>query len=160
MRRVLMLGLVFASSSSFPSQPGHPLDCSDWVFVEPGHTCTPWVPYRCDRTDYPICAGWGSTRAFDNEGRMYRLKETLSVRVELCGGIDNPSQPPQAGDYLTVADTTPTPAAGHGIYFLTTTTYQGQRRGGRRAENGRLAGRDVSALPSCIFPTETSPAQD
>src|SRR5437879_3672659 len=26
------------------SQPGHPLDCSDWVFLQPGYSCTVEVP--------------------------------------------------------------------------------------------------------------------
>ena len=39
-----------------------------------------------------------------------------------------PSAAPQVGDYLTVADTVPTPAPGQGVYYVTAATYQGATR--------------------------------
>ena len=63
-----------------------------------------------------------------------------------------PAAPPSVGDYLTVADTLPDPDTGHGYYYLTAVTYQGQTRYGRKASGGRLSGRDPSLLPACVQP--------
>lgn len=63
-----------------------------------------------------------------------------------------PASPPQVGDYLTVADTLPNPAAGTGRYYVTAATYQGQTRYGRKASGGRLSGRDPALLPNCVQP--------
>jgi hypothetical protein len=30
------------------SEPGEPLDCSDWVFVEPGFACDEALQFPCD----------------------------------------------------------------------------------------------------------------
>ena len=62
---------------------------------------------------------------------------------------DYPSSPPQVGDYLTVADTLPDPPAGHGRYYITAATYQGQTRYGRQGHQGHLSGRDPALLPVC-----------
>ncbi len=60
-----------------------------------------------------------------------------------------PSTPPSVGDYLAVADPLPDPAPGHGRYYVTAVTHQGQRRYGRKATNGVLSGRDPAVLPGC-----------
>ena len=65
-----------------------------------------------------------------------------------------PASPPHVGDYLTVADPLPNPEAGHGYYYVTAATYQGQTRYGRRASGGRLSGRDPALLPACIQPAQ------
>ena len=39
MRFSAVVLVAFACSGAFASVPGTPLDCSDWVFVEPGYTC-------------------------------------------------------------------------------------------------------------------------
>ena len=62
---------------------------------------------------------------------------------------DYPAAPPHVGDYLTVADTVPTPAPGHGVYFVTAATYQGVTRYGRKTTAGHLSGRDPAVLPAC-----------
>jgi hypothetical protein len=41
MRIAAVLLVAFACSGAFASEPGQPLDCSDWVFLEPGLTCAP-----------------------------------------------------------------------------------------------------------------------
>jgi hypothetical protein len=44
-----------------------------------------------------------------------------------------PATAPHVGDYLTVADTVPTPSPGQGVYYVTAATYLGAiRRGCRR----------------------------
>jgi hypothetical protein len=45
---VCMLALFALPAAA--SQPGQPLDCSDWVFLEPGLTCSDYNPYP-DGTD-------------------------------------------------------------------------------------------------------------
>lgn len=60
-----------------------------------------------------------------------------------------PATAPTMGDYLTVDDTLPTPAAGRGYYYVTAANYQGQRRYGRQSNRGVLRGRDPAVLPAC-----------
>jgi hypothetical protein len=60
-----------------------------------------------------------------------------------------PAAAPHVGDYLTVADTVPTPSPGQGVYFVTSATYQGASRYGRNATAGHLSGRDPALLPAC-----------
>lgn len=60
-----------------------------------------------------------------------------------------PAAPPSVGDYLAVADPLPTPAPGHGRYYVTAVSYQGQRRYGRKSSGGVLSGRDPAVLPAC-----------
>lgn len=60
-----------------------------------------------------------------------------------------PEAAPSTGDYLTVADSWPTPPPGGGYYFVTAATYQGQTRYGRRSSGGVLTGRDPAVLPAC-----------
>lgn len=60
-----------------------------------------------------------------------------------------PAMAPQVGDYLSVADTVPTPAPGGGVYYLTAATLAGEMRFGREATGGSLKGRNPSTLPSC-----------
>ncbi len=85
---ILLLIVVYATPIS-ASDPGQPLDCSDWVFLEPGLTCSPWVSFPCDDTQNPFCGNSGVPLwAFDNAERVYQTRDALSVRVEGCGGID------------------------------------------------------------------------
>ena len=60
-----------------------------------------------------------------------------------------PAAAPHVGDYLTVADTVPTPAPGQGVYYVTSATYQGATRYGRKTTAGHLTGRDPALLPAC-----------
>jgi hypothetical protein len=62
---------------------------------------------------------------------------------------DYPPAPPHVGDYLSVADTVPTPAAGQGVYYITSATYQGATRYGHKTTAGHLSGRDPAVLPAC-----------
>ena len=60
-----------------------------------------------------------------------------------------PATPPHVGDYLTVNDPLPAPEPGTGHYYITSATYQGQTRYGRKATNGHLSGRDPAVLSAC-----------
>ena len=61
-----------------------------------------------------------------------------------------PATAPARGDYLTAVDTLPSPPPGHGYYYVTAATYQGQTRYGRKTCGARLTGRDPGVLPACI----------
>jgi hypothetical protein len=63
-----------------------------------------------------------------------------------------PGPPPRVGDYLTVADTVPTPAPRQGVYYVTRATDQGATRYGRKTSNGHLTGQDPALLPTCMQP--------
>jgi hypothetical protein len=60
-----------------------------------------------------------------------------------------PASAPNPGDYLTIDAPVPIPTPGHAHYILTTVTYQGERRAGRRRSSGQLYGRDATRLPPC-----------
>lgn len=60
-----------------------------------------------------------------------------------------PMPVPEVGDYLTVADTLPTPTPGTGRWYLTAVNYQGETRYGRKNIGGVLSGRDPAVLPVC-----------
>jgi hypothetical protein len=62
---------------------------------------------------------------------------------------DYPSTAPHVGDYLTVADTVPTPAPGAGVYYVTSASYQGATRYGKKTTAGHTTGRDPVLLPAC-----------
>jgi hypothetical protein len=62
---------------------------------------------------------------------------------------DYPAEIPSIGDYLTVADTLPTPSPGNGYYYVTAVTHQGETRYGRKRIEGVTSGRDPAALPGC-----------
>ena len=275
--------VAFACSCAFASEPGQPLDLSDWVLVAPGHSWVDVVPYPGDENHDACRAGDGGTGvdarggklfitqeelpvACGNYGPLYRwsLKYALGATVNLIAYVDDrcvsptgphiydvisasigwmdltsgrlmvgqgvscgvtagancnyqggcrlsamtgfptlfevlqsytpepaafgfrvpympegmagadhfdtywgnlahpldfpqahplqsnyPAAPPHVGDYLTVADTVPTPAPGQGAYYVTSATYQGARRYGRKTTAGHLSGRDPAVLPVC-----------
>jgi len=72
---------------------------------------------------------------------------------------DYPASPPSTGDYITVADPLPDPSPGTGRYYLTSATYQGQKRYGRKTTAGVLSGRDPAILPTCEPDSLTSHAR-
>lgn len=289
MRFAAVVFVAFVCSGAFASEPGQPLNCSDWVFYEPGYSCSNAPPVECPgprlcdatqtavpdnergilsfkQTDFPI---WGcgnaSTRRtslvrmdlvtgietviatlddrcdngcvyhlgvygsgdyihtwFDPTGgsiiapidsilqdngstncpfpsqrvsrpmtitgfattfdvmQSYATATSLGFRVPympegmasadhfdtywgtltkpidftqaLPLACDYPTAPPHVGDYLTVADTVPTPAPGQGVYYVTSATYQGSTRYGRKTTAGHLSGRDPALLPACVQP--------
>lgn len=62
-----------------------------------------------------------------------------------------PATLPAPGDFLQITAPVPTPAPGCANYVLTSVTYEGQTRAGRKVVNGRLVGRDATALPACVI---------
>ena len=84
MRYTAGLFIVFALVPVLASNPGEPLDCDDWVFLEPGLSCSYRIPRPC-----PSPTGFGGNPVFacrsgntivtDNTGALYGV-ETISVR--------------------------------------------------------------------------------
>ena len=70
MRRLLLL-LMVVSLPVWASNPGEPLDCSDWVFLEPGFSCREIAPFPCDKA---VCEAGGMNFAVDNEGAILMLR--------------------------------------------------------------------------------------
>ncbi len=71
----LVILVAFASSATWASEPGQPLDCSDWVITEPGLTCRPWAPLGAV-SDTSVFMARGSNLVVDNTGAMYALRHT------------------------------------------------------------------------------------
>jgi hypothetical protein len=82
-------------------------------------------------------------------GRLTKPLDFIQAHPLAC---NYPSAAPRVGDYLTVSDTVPTPAPGQGVYYVTSATYQGATRYGRKTNNGHLTGRDPALLPACTTP--------
>ena len=79
-------------------------------------------------------------------GNLATVGDWSQAQPLQCG---YPATAPDVGDYLTVADTVPTPAPGQGYYVITAANYMGQRRYGRKNMGGTLTGRDPAVLPVC-----------
>ena len=78
---VIFLAMFGCISAAWASNPGEPLDCSDWVFLEPGLSCSTVEPYGCDKA---VCND-GPIRQTDNTGGV------LSVRSVRLGDLVCPS---------------------------------------------------------------------
>ena len=71
-KAILVLLVVSFALPALASQPGHPLDCSDWTILTPGVHCSVSTPLGA-----PISSEWptkGPTLVLDNEGWRYRVK--------------------------------------------------------------------------------------
>jgi hypothetical protein len=98
------------------------------------------VPYMPEGFDY--------ADFFDTYyGDLATVGDWSQAQPLQCG---YPTTPPSVGDYLTVEDTLPEPALGHGYYYVTAAHYMGETRYGRqRPIGGPLQGRDPAVLPAC-----------
>ena len=52
----MFLVVMTLATTTMASQPGEPLDCSDWVFMEPGLSCSVKIPVGCQMID-PVTSG-------------------------------------------------------------------------------------------------------
>jgi len=75
MRCALLFAIVLvACGAAWASEPGQPLDCGDWVFLEPGYSCSVFsspVPFEGLT---PLLRGKGSGIAADNAGALLTLR--------------------------------------------------------------------------------------
>jgi hypothetical protein len=73
MKRLAVFVLLLTSAAR-ASNPGEPLDCSDWVLVEPGLSCSYWLnEFRCHPQANPLCEPAVSKASTDNNGRQFRI---------------------------------------------------------------------------------------
>jgi len=86
MRFALLFVAVAAIAPAWASEPGQPLDCSDWVFLEPGLSCTVYAPRGALTTSSPFLAK-GSNKATDNNGRFLLVKYPLACNDALQGFV-------------------------------------------------------------------------
>ena len=71
---VVWIGLF--ALPAIASEPGEPLDCSDWVFLEPGLSCAPVSGILSD--DSGFHRGKGQSAVVDNEGGLLTLRFTFT----------------------------------------------------------------------------------
>jgi hypothetical protein len=91
--------------------------------------------------------GFRSADHFDTYwGHVSDLPDFTQAQPMQC---HYPATTPAAGDFLTVADTSPAPTPGAANYTVTAVTYGSQRRYGRKLINGVMSGRDPALLPGC-----------
>ena len=71
--------VLVAVLPALASEPGQPLDCSDWVFVEPGFSCQQFVAFPCEPGD-PLCEDieWVGYPV-DNESHFLELRHRSGV---------------------------------------------------------------------------------
>ena len=69
MRTLIVVLAVLCFLPVFASEPGQPLDCSDWVFLEPGYSCQTLLPAPCTQASNIFCTYNHSGLTADNEGR-------------------------------------------------------------------------------------------
>ncbi len=79
---VLPLLVVGGLLPAFASNPGQPLDCSDWVFLEPGLSCAYWYQYPCPAS-LLWCVPPVTGSALDNLGRLYRVESAVLSQCPL-----------------------------------------------------------------------------
>ena len=88
--RLIALVLVVATVPAWASNPGEPLDCSDWVFLEPGLSCTTVIQYPCSLGTRCTTE---SNMNFDNNGRAFVTNETqLLTATESHASRDRPPE--------------------------------------------------------------------
>lgn len=96
MRYVLLVCVLLAAPVR-ASDPGEPMDCSDWVLHEPGLSCSAWAPLPCDSDfcrgagpgDVSVSSDYdrvGSLRAVDNAGNVYLVRRVDTTAF--CGWYD------------------------------------------------------------------------
>src|SRR5262249_6106629 len=74
MKLSLTILAIALSVPALASEPGQPLDCSDWVFLVPGLYCTTIAPFGT--ADSLPNLNKGVQQAADNTGALYFLRET------------------------------------------------------------------------------------
>jgi|GEM_PF-6097456 len=92
--------------------------------------------------------GLASADYFDTYwGNVASLPDFTQAQPMACG---YPASPPAVGDFLTVADTSPTPLVGQANYIVTAVTHGSERRFGRQLVGPTMTGRNPAPLPACV----------
>ncbi len=85
---ILVLVGVLIPTVGISSDPGEPLDCSDWVFLEPGLYCEEVSPFT-NSVPEPAAMRGGEYSVIDNVGRILRVERVFMSADEFCDGIVN-----------------------------------------------------------------------
>jgi hypothetical protein len=80
MKYAAVLAVAIACSCAFASEPGQPLDCSDWIITEPGISCGVAIPPDCASESACIR---GVPIVSDNVGRLLYIRG--GVPIGNCG---------------------------------------------------------------------------
>ena len=101
MRLSVFTILLIITVSASASEPGDPIDCSDWVFDLPGLSCSEFIS-DCGRAEDelgnttsihdPICFNSKGT-ATDLEGYVYHFC-WIALSPDTCNGGNNPPLTP------------------------------------------------------------------
>jgi hypothetical protein len=80
-KTALPILFVLMSVPAWGSNPGEPLDCSDWVSLNPELSCSDKVPYPCtfDPENGVCLVNSFPTVALDNTGVFYRIRQIPAV---------------------------------------------------------------------------------
>lgn len=76
-RGLSLVASIASFAGTWASQPCEPLDCSDWVILEPGFSCNVKMPYPCSSSVYPYppqCFVSNDDRALDNQGNLLQVR--------------------------------------------------------------------------------------
>jgi hypothetical protein len=73
MKKLLVVLVSTIALPALASQPGQPLDCSDWVFLEPGHSCAMFAPIGSAPPASDVLSK-GTNRVTDNSGNLLFLR--------------------------------------------------------------------------------------
>jgi hypothetical protein len=76
-RAILCIASFFTFQLALASNPGQPIDCSDWVFLEPGYSCSEISCGDQDGNGQNFCTSIYSYVIFDNEGHLLRLSKVF-----------------------------------------------------------------------------------
>lgn len=94
-----------------------------------------------------IPEGLPSADHFDTYwGNVASLPDFTQAHPMACS---YPNSPLSIGDFLAVADTSPTPPVGQANYFVTAVTHGAERRYGRQLIGPTMTGRNPALLPVC-----------
>src|SRR5262245_7044658 len=72
-RAIAVAALLGAAGNTIASQPGQPLDCSDWVPVQPSTVCVAIIPFPCTGA-LQFCQAAGTKTISDNDGFLLALR--------------------------------------------------------------------------------------
>jgi hypothetical protein len=84
MKKTFSVMMIVLCQAAWASDPGEPIDCADFVFHEPGHTCS--IQEECFAPPSDECDQIGTAGLYDNEGRLLTLESTETIfgsRIEL-----------------------------------------------------------------------------
>ena len=92
---VLAILVAVCLPPALASEPGEPLDCSDWVFLESGLSCSTVIPHPCPLIEpggqsspsSTLCNASNDHRAIDNDGHRLWVRRVRHPDDLFCGVV-------------------------------------------------------------------------